>query len=100
MTIQIPADLEERINLRLLSESGATVDDILRKALDSLDSHEEEVIAFQQGLDDLENGRVVPLDQHRNCWNQALSALDELKKLSPIDSGGQRFSREQLHERG
>lgn len=61
MTIQIPADLEERINLRLQTESGATVDDILRKALDSLDYHEQEVTAIQQGLDDLENGRVTPL---------------------------------------
>lgn len=61
MTIQLPTDLEERINLRLQTESGATVNDVLRKALDSLDAHDEEVIAIQQGLDDLENGRVVPL---------------------------------------
>ncbi len=42
---------------------------------------------------------IVPLDQNRNRWNQALTALDELKVSNPIHSGNQRFSREQLHER-
>ena len=61
MTIQLPADLEARINLRLQSESGITASDVLRKALDALDSHDDEIAAIQEGLDDLENGRVIPL---------------------------------------
>ncbi len=61
MTIQLPADLEERINSHLKSESGVTVSDVLRKALDALDLHEEDIAAIQEGLNDLEHGRVVPL---------------------------------------
>ena len=61
MTIQVPVDLEQRINLRVQNGTGVTVSDVLRNALDALDSHEVEVAAIQEGLDDLEAGRVTPL---------------------------------------
>ena len=43
---------------------------------------------------------VVPVEQNRGRWSQALSALEELRKISPINSAGKRFTRDQLHERG
>jgi hypothetical protein len=43
---------------------------------------------------------VVPVEQNRGRWSQALSALEELRKISPINSAGERFTRDQLHERG
>lgn len=61
MTIQLPNDLEERINQRLQNETGATVSDVLRNALDALDSQDQECLAIQEGLDDFENGRLVSL---------------------------------------
>jgi hypothetical protein len=43
---------------------------------------------------------IVPMEQNRGRWTQALNALEELKRQNPINSGGQRFTRDQLHERG
>lgn len=43
---------------------------------------------------------IVPVDQRRLQWQHALIALEELRKLNPIHSGKQRFTREQLHDRG
>jgi hypothetical protein len=42
---------------------------------------------------------IVPIDQSRTRWNQALNALDQLRTTNPIRSGGQRFTRDELHER-
>jgi len=42
---------------------------------------------------------IIPVEQWRSQWNQALSALDELRISHPIRSGGLQFTREQLHER-
>ena len=42
---------------------------------------------------------IIPVDQWKSRWNQALAALDELRTTHPIRSGGLRFTREQLHER-
>jgi predicted transcriptional regulator len=61
MTIQLPTDLEERINMRLQNATGATISDVLRNALDALDSQDQENLAIQEGLDDLENGRLISL---------------------------------------
>jgi len=42
---------------------------------------------------------IVPVDQCRTHWNQSLDAIDQLKVSNPIHSGGERFTRDQLHER-
>jgi hypothetical protein len=42
---------------------------------------------------------VVPLVQWQQRWRRSLSGLEELKKSCPINSGGVRFSRDELHER-
>ena len=42
---------------------------------------------------------IVPIDQSRTRWDQALQALDQLRATNPIRSGGERFTRDELHER-
>ncbi|MEX0641724.1 MAG: hypothetical protein WD468_03435 [Pirellulales bacterium] len=42
---------------------------------------------------------IIPVDQWMDRWKSALAALDELRSTNPIDSGGLRFTRDQLHER-
>lgn len=42
---------------------------------------------------------IVPLEDWRKRWREAIDALAELKKTNPIDSGGMRFTREQLYDR-
>ncbi len=62
MSYQLPPDVQQRIQTRL--ESGAdkrSQDEILRHALDALDWQDEECIAIQEGIHDMEAGRVRPL---------------------------------------
>lgn len=42
---------------------------------------------------------IVAMDDWRQRWRGALDALAELKKTSPINSGGLRYTRDQLYER-
>ena len=42
---------------------------------------------------------IVPVEQWAGRWQGALAALEELKASHPINSGGLRYTREQLHER-
>ena len=44
-----------------LTGSFTSHDDVLRKALAAIRFREEEVLAIQQGIDDMEAGRVMPL---------------------------------------
>jgi hypothetical protein len=43
---------------------------------------------------------VTPVDEVERKWDEALAGLDSLKREQPIGSGGLKFTREQLHERG
>jgi len=42
---------------------------------------------------------VVPIESANSGWAKALDGLEQLHRERPIDSGGLRFSREELHER-
>ena len=42
---------------------------------------------------------IIPIEQWKSQWGQALSALDQLRATQPIRSGGLQFTREELHER-
>jgi predicted transcriptional regulator len=64
MTLQISADIEHRITMRLNAQSGVTVDEVLRDALDALEFQEREIAAIQEGLDDVEAGRLTPLREY------------------------------------
>ncbi len=63
MPTPIPTDIEDRIKLRLQHGEGLTVGEVLRKAMDALDSYDREVLAIQEGLEDLKAGRTTPLRQ-------------------------------------
>ena len=61
-------------------------------------------LKLDEPLDLSENSRVrvtvVPVNQTRQQWLQALDALEKLRENRPISSGGMKFSRDELHERG
>lgn len=42
---------------------------------------------------------LVPLSEGEQQFQRALDALDELRRTHPIDSGGLRYTRDQLYER-
>lgn len=63
MPTPIPTDVEDRIKMRLQHGEGLTVGEVLRKAMDALDSYDREVLAIQEGIEDLETGRTIPLRQ-------------------------------------
>ena len=43
---------------------------------------------------------IIPVDQWKGRWSQVLATLEELRVAHPIQSGGLKYTREQLHERG
>ncbi len=61
-------------------------------------------LKLDEPLELSENSRVhvtvVPVLQTRQQWLQSLDALEELQRSRPISSGGTKFSRDELHERG
>ena len=58
MSIDLAPDVWNEIQRQLASGAFATADDVLREALAALRSHEREVVAIQEGIDDMEAGRV------------------------------------------
>ena len=61
MAYQFPPDLEVEVNERMKSGQYATEDDLLREALSVLKWRDGEVAAIQEGIDDMEAGRLRPL---------------------------------------
>ena len=61
MTYPFPPDLAEGINERMASGQYSSEDDLLRDALHALRWRDQEVVAIQEGIDDMEAGRVKPL---------------------------------------
>ncbi len=61
-------------------------------------------LKLDEPLDLTENSRVhvtvVPILQTKQQWLQSLDALENLQRCRPISSGGTKFSRDELHERG
>jgi antitoxin ParD1/3/4 len=62
MTLQLSPDLLQLVNAQIASGEFATVDDVLRAALDSLVERQEVAEDLQASLADIEAGRVTPLD--------------------------------------
>jgi Arc/MetJ-type ribon-helix-helix transcriptional regulator len=61
MANQIPADIDERVSALLATGRYESRDDVLRAAILALELHRDEVTAIQEGIDDMEAGRVMPL---------------------------------------
>ena len=61
MTYQFPPDLAEGIRERMASGQYSSEDDLLRDALHALRWRDQEVAAIQEGVDDMEAGRMKRL---------------------------------------
>ncbi len=64
MTYHLPADVEERVQTRMATGRYASEDDVLRDALDTLDTLEADAGEVQVAIDAVKEGDApVPLDQ-------------------------------------
>jgi Arc/MetJ-type ribon-helix-helix transcriptional regulator len=63
MQLELPQDLIERVQLRAAAGHGVSEADVIRKALDSLDWHDQERRAIQEGIDAWRAGDVQDLDE-------------------------------------
>lgn len=79
MQIDLPADIVERVHRRAAASSGSTEADIIRKALDSLDWHDQERRAIQEGIDAWRAGDFQNLDDFDAAFrtSNGLRAADE-----------------------
>jgi putative addiction module CopG family antidote len=58
---QFPPDLEDEIKQRMNTGRYESEDEVLREALRALKCRDDELAAIQEGIDDMEAGRVAPL---------------------------------------
>ena len=64
MTYHFPADVEERVQARMATGRYASEDEVLRDALDTLDTVEADAREVQVAIDAVKEGDApVPLDQ-------------------------------------
>jgi putative addiction module CopG family antidote len=70
MSVDLAPDVWDEIQRQLASGSFASTDEVLREALTALRSREEEVYAIQEGIEDMEAGRVMPLRQFDREFRQ------------------------------
>jgi Arc/MetJ-type ribon-helix-helix transcriptional regulator len=64
MTYHLPADVEERVQTRMATGRYASEDDVLRDALDTLDTLEADAREVQVAIDAVKDGDApLPLDQ-------------------------------------
>lgn len=64
MTYHFPADVETRVQTRMATGRYASEDEVLRDALDTLDTVEAEAREVQVAIDAVKNGDApVPLDE-------------------------------------
>jgi predicted transcriptional regulator len=61
MSIDIARDVMNAIQRQLATSSYSSPDELLREALAALESRDAEVLAIQEGIDDMEAGRATPL---------------------------------------
>ena len=66
MSHQFPPDVEERIRAKMSDGDYVTEGDLMRDALEALDAQNEDLAAIQAGIDDMESGRVEPLETVAN----------------------------------
>ncbi len=61
MSYAFPPEIAEPVRRRVTSGQFLSEDDVLKAALRALDERDEELAAIQEGLTDLEAGRVSSL---------------------------------------
>lgn len=76
MNHEFPPDLERQLQEQMAAGHYVSETDLLRDALQALQEQNADVAAIRAGLDDLDHGRVRPLDEvaseirQRNGWTQ------------------------------
>lgn len=63
MQIDLPKDLVERVQKRAAAAKGASEAEVIRQALDSLDSQDQERQAIQEGIDAWRAGDTQGFDE-------------------------------------
>ncbi len=76
MGYQFPPELDELVKLQLATGQYGSENEVLLDALLSLQRQRDDLVAIQEGIDDMEAGRVKPLRQ----FDQELRAR---KNISP-----------------
>jgi putative addiction module CopG family antidote len=61
MSVDLAPDVWKEIQRQLAAGGYSSHDDVLREALAALRAREQEVLAIQEGIDDMEAGRVMPI---------------------------------------
>jgi putative addiction module CopG family antidote len=61
MSVDLAPDVWNEIQRQIAAGGYASHDDVLREALAALRFREDEVLAIQQGIDDMEAGRALPI---------------------------------------
>ena len=61
MSLDLAPDVWAAIQHQIASGSFSSPDEVLREALAALRSRDAEVLAIQQGIDDMEAGRMTPI---------------------------------------
>lgn len=69
MSMQLPADLNAAVQSFLVSGRYADEEEVLREALAVLRKRERDFAAIQEGVADMEAGRVRP-------WSEAKAAIE------------------------
>jgi putative addiction module CopG family antidote len=62
VSVDLAPDVWNEIQRQIAAGGYSSHDELLREALAALRYREEEVRAIQQGIDDMEAGRVTPLE--------------------------------------
>ena len=70
MSIDLSPEIWEEIQRHIASGSYRSPDDVLRDALAALRARELEVVAIQEGIDDMEAGRVRPFREFDRDFRQ------------------------------
>jgi Arc/MetJ-type ribon-helix-helix transcriptional regulator len=63
MAYQFPSDLVQRIQAFLLIGEYASEDDVLRAALGALEQQQQDLVAIEAGVRDMEAGRYRPFSE-------------------------------------
>ncbi|MEQ8848365.1 hypothetical protein [Botrimarina sp.] len=70
MTIDLTPDLAERVQRFSTAAGGCPEVEVIRRALDSLERQEEELLAIREGIEDLRAGRVQDFEEFDSEFRQ------------------------------
>jgi putative addiction module CopG family antidote len=78
MSVDLASDIWSEIQRQISAGGYSSHDEVLREALAALRFRDQEVLAIQEGIDDMEAGRVTPLTEFDRDFRQrnGLSAAE------------------------